>query len=119
MQVRAFCYTRESLRFFAAMKRRGVQVNQDLSARRLGLSGRLRVPNILTDCDAHLPITQGDHTRAIAGREIALLIKYLIVRQALLVIFGDQLAVLDDPRCVEKCSIASTWVPDNGNLPGW
>ena len=57
MQVRAFRYPRESLRLLTAMKRRGVQVNQDLSARCLRLRGGLRVPNILTDCDAHLPIS--------------------------------------------------------------
>ena len=72
------------------MKGGRIDIDQHLGTGSLGLCGRLRVPNVLANGQANGEPIDIDHTGFSPGRKVALFVENLIIRQALLVIVGQQ-----------------------------
>ena len=86
-----------ALLLFAAMKGRGVDVDQSHRVGQAGLADVLFRPEVFTDAQGHGDAPQRDHLRSLAGNEIALLIEDLVVGQLLLGVFSDASAAMEHP----------------------
>ena len=68
------------------------------------------MPNILANGEPNGQAIDIDNTGFSSGCKVALLVKHLIVRQALFIILGEQFSARDDAGTVEQCTILSSGV---------
>ena len=78
----------------------GVNIDDQLGARLLGRSNRLRIPYILTYTQTNAAAFECEYTGLGPRVKVTLLIKYIVVRQNILVILSDEHLILHD-----ACSI--------------
>ena len=80
---------------FADVKRRGVDDGQQFSACGFGICGRGIKPGVFTDQQAHFQLgtrrARLKHAGLIAGREVAALVKHLVIGQLALGVGGNHL----------------------------
>jgi hypothetical protein len=96
----------QALRLLAKMKRRSIQHQQHLRARRLRTLGRIVEPGVLADVDAEHRALRFEHERPVIRREVALLVEDVIVRQVVLAISADDHPTLQDGGGVEAQALA-------------
>ena len=71
------------------------------------------MPYVLTNSETKLQAVQEEHTGLATGFKIPLLVKNLIVRQALLVIFSNQFSIEKNACAVVQVFALTPWITDD------
>ena len=104
-------------RAFVHAVRRGVDVQDHFRPGVARRDRRCRLPDVLADVDRQAYTAGLDDADVLAWREIALFIEHGVVRQLLLAIACDAMAIAQDRATVVHAPAVRFGVPDDGRYP--